>query len=103
MLQFKRHFFEHEGQTWARQPPHLSVAKFPQQPSVEHVVLLELVDVLDPLDPALPLDTELRLELEPGLCDFEDLLGKTIRPCELDAPGDGGGGSTGTTGALPVF
>ena len=82
----------------------MSVAKFSQQPSVEHMVLLELVDVLDPLDPTLPLDAELRLELEPppGLGDLDVLLGIANLDRELGAPGDGGGGSVGKTGALPV-
>ena len=52
---------------------------FPQQPSIEHIVLLEAVDVLELLDPTLPLDAELRLELDPGgLGDLVDLLGITI-------------------------
>ena len=99
MLQFKRHFFEREGQIWARQPPHLSLEKFPQQPSVEHIVFLELVDVLDP---PLPLDTELRRELEPGFGDLVALLGMTILLHELDASGVGGGGNNGQIGSLPV-
>ena len=71
--------FEHEGQMLERQPPHLSLAKLPQQPSTDHIVLLEEMDVLELLDPTLPLDAELRLELDPcGLGDLVDLLGMTI-------------------------
>ena len=69
----------HDGQMLERQPPHLSLAKFPQQPSTEHIVLLEAVDVLELLDPTLPLDAELRLELDPcGFGDLVVLLGMTI-------------------------
>ena len=94
----------HDGQMLERQPPHLSLAKFPQQPSTEHIVLLEAVDVLELLEPALPLDAELRLELDPvGLGDFAVLFGMTIGPfafascCKV-----GGGGMTGRIGAFPV-
>ena len=73
------HTFEQEGQMLERQPPHLSLAKFPQQPSIEHMILLEAVDVLELLDPTLPLDAELRLELDPcGFGDLVVLLGMTI-------------------------
>ena len=75
------HPFEHDEHILERQPPHLSLAKFPQQPSIEHIALLEAVDVLELLDPTLPLDAELRLELDPcGLGDLVDLLGITIGP-----------------------
>ena len=57
---------------FVRQPPHLSLAKLPQQPSMEHIVLLDEMDVLELLDPTLPLDAELRLELDP--CGFGDLV-----------------------------
>ena len=78
------HLFEHDEHILERQPPHLSLAKFPQQPSIEHIVLLEAVDVLELLDPTLPLDAELRLELDPdGLGDLVDLLGMTIGPLAL--------------------
>ena len=64
---------------FARQPPHLSLAKLPQQPSMEHIVLLDEMDVLELLDPTLPLDAELRLELDPcGFGDLVILLGITI-------------------------
>ena len=66
------HPFEHDEHILERQPPHLSLAKFPQQPSIEHIVLLEAVDALELLDPTLPLDAELRLELDP--CGFGDLV-----------------------------
>ena len=73
------HPFEQEGQIFVRQPPHLSLAKLPQQPSTEHIVLLEEMDVLELLDPTLPLDAELRLELDPcGFGDLVVLLGITI-------------------------
>ena len=76
--------FEHDEHILERQPPHLSLAKFPQQPSTEHIVFLEAVDVLELLDPTLPLDTELRLELDPdGLGDFVVLLCITIGPLAL--------------------
>ena len=62
----------------------MSLAKFPQQPSTEHIVLLEAVDVLELLDPTLPLDAELRLELDPdGLGDFVIRLCITIGPLAL--------------------
>ena len=78
------HLFEHDKHMLERQPPHLSVATFPQQPSTEHIVLLEAVDVLELLDPTLPLDTELRLELDPeGLGDLVLLLGMTKGPFAL--------------------
>ena len=82
----------------------MSVAKFPQQPSVEHMVLLELVDALDPLDPILPLDAELRLDTEPtpGLGDLDVLLGITILDRELEVAGKREGESIDKTGALPV-
>ena len=77
----KGHRLQHGEHILERQPPHLSLAKFPQQPSIEHIVLLEAVDVLELLDPTLPLDAELRLELDPcGLGDLVDLLGITIEP-----------------------
>ena len=75
----KGHRLMHDGQMLERQPPHLSLAKFPQQPSTEHIVLLEAVEVLELLDPILPLDAELRLELDPcGLGNSIVLLGITI-------------------------
>ena len=68
------------------------------------MVLLELVDALDPLDPMLPLDAELRLDPEPppGLGDLDVLLGITILDRELGAAGKREGESVGKTGALPV-
>ena len=94
-------------QTWRRQPPHLSVAKFPQHPSVEQSVLLDPVDVLEP---TLPRDSELRRE-DPGLGDFVDLLVMVALPLEpaLVESCFGGGGTRGKTGvsgkiwALPVL
>ena len=78
------HLFEHDEHMLERHPPHLSLAKFPQQPSTEHIALLDAVDVLELLDPTLPLDTELRLELDPdGLGDFVVLLCITIGPLAL--------------------
>ena len=83
-MQFNGHFFEHDEQILERHPPHLSFAKFPQQPSTEHIVLLEAVDVLELLDPTLPLDAELRLELDPdGFGDLVLLLGMTMGPFAL--------------------
>ena len=78
------HLFEHDEHILERQPPHLSLAKFPQQPSTEHIVFLEAVDVLELLDPTLPLDAELRLELDPdGLGDLVVRLRMTIGPLAL--------------------
>ena len=100
----KGHRLMHDGQMLERQPPHLSLAKFPQQPSTEHIVLLEAVDVLELLEPTLPLDAELRLELDPvGLGDFAVLLGITIEPLPFASGCSvGGGGTMGKIGALPV-
>ena len=46
---------------------------------MEHIVLLDEMDVLELLDPTLPLDAELRLELDPcGLGDLVARRGITI-------------------------
>ena len=68
------------------------------------MVLLELVDALDPLDPMLPLDAELRLDTEPppGLGGLDVLLCITILDRELGAAGKREGERVGKTGALPV-
>ena len=102
-MHLKGHRLMHDGQMLERQPPHLSLAKFPQQPSTEHIVLLDETEVLELLEPML-LDAELRLELDPvGFGDFAVLFGITIEPfafascCKV-----GGGGMTGRIGAFPV-
>ena len=41
---------------------------------MEHIVLLDEMDVLELLDPTLPLDAELRLELDP--CGLGDLVAR---------------------------
>ena len=71
---------------------------------MEHIVLLDEMDVLELLDPTLPLDAELRLELDP--CGFGDLVvrrGITIERFALASWSVGGAGTTGRiTGGSPV-
>ena len=85
----------------ARQPPHLSVEKLPQQEPVEHSVLLELVEVREP---KLPFDVELRRDPDPGLGDLPVRFVSPLR--ELTASqfggGSGTGGNIGRMGSFPV-